>query len=167
VSAVTAAIGALKGPLHGSAPEEVLEMLDAIGAPDRADAWLEDRVKRGERVMGMGHRIYRVRDPRAAVLELATKRLADALGTSDRLAFARVVEAAAVRILDARYPERKLRANVEFNTAVLLEAIGIERQLFAATFAVGRVIGWLAHIAEQRKKGRLIRPQSVYVGPVP
>jgi citrate synthase len=167
VSAVTAAIGALKGPLHGSAPEEVLEMLDAIGTPERAQAWLEDRVNRGERVMGMGHRIYRVRDPRAAVLELATKRLAGELGTNDRLAFARVVEEAAVRILDARYPERKLRANVEFNTAVLLEAIGIERGLFAATFAVGRVIGWLAHIAEQRKKGRLIRPQSVYVGVMP
>ena len=117
--------------------------------------------------MGMGHRIYRERDPRAAVLEAATKRLARELGTSDRLALARRIEEVAIGLLDARRPGRKLRANVEFNTAVLLEAIGIDRSLFAATFAIGRVIGWLAHIAEQRTVGKLIRPESVYVGPMP
>ncbi len=167
VSAVVAAIGALKGPLHGGAPGEVLEMLDAIGTPDRAEAWLTERLARGERIMGMGHRIYRVRDPRAAVLEAVTRRLARDLGTTDRLAFARHVEAAASRLLDDKHPGRQLRANVEFNTAVLLEAIGLDRALFTATFAVGRTLGWLAHIEEQRRVGRLIRPASIYVGTMP
>jgi citrate synthase len=167
VSAVVAAVGALKGPLHGGAPGPVLDMLDAIGASDRAAAWLENELSSGRRIMGMGHRIYRVRDPRAEVLEQAARRLESEGRASPRLALARSVERTAEELLARRHPERALRANVEFYTAVLLEAIGIPRTAFSPTFAVGRVIGWHAHIEEQRRTGRLIRPSSIYVGPTP
>lgn len=162
VSAIVAAVGALKGPLHGGAPGPVLDMLDAIGAVDRAEAWLLDELAAGRRIMGMGHRIYRVRDPRAAVLEQAVKPLASA-----RLDLARAVETAAAKILRERHPDRALAANVEFYTAVLLDAVGLPREQFAPTFAVGRIAGWCAHVGEQRRTGRLIRPASRYVGPMP
>ncbi len=168
VSAVTAAIGALKGPLHGGAPGPVLDMLDAIGAPEGAGAWLEGELAAGRRIMGMGHRVYRVRDPRAAVLERAIGRLEGESGRHQgRLALARAVEAEAERLLAARHPGRPLRANVEFYTAVLLEALGIPRALFSATFCASRAAGWCAHVEEQRAVGRLIRPSSRYVGPAP
>jgi citrate synthase len=166
-SAIVAAIGALKGPLHGGAPGPVLDMLDAIGTPDNAVAWLEAELAAGRRIMGMGHRIYRVRDPRAAVLERAIERLERAASSTPRLALARSVERAAEGVLRARHPNRPLHANVEFYTAVLLDAIGLPRALFTPTFAVGRVVGWTAHVAEQRATGRLIRPASKYVGPMP
>jgi citrate synthase len=168
-SAVTAAIGALKGPLHGGAPGPVLDMLDAVGAPERARAWLERELAAGRRIMGMGHRVYRVRDPRAAVLEHAIETLERAVSgtTAERLSLARAVEREAEGLLAARHPERPLRANVEFYTAVLLEAVGLPRELFSATFACARVAGWIAHVAEQRARGRLIRPASRYVGPRP
>jgi citrate synthase len=167
VSAVVGAIGALKGPLHGGAPGPVLDMLDAISEPARAAPWLETELKAGRRIMGMGHRIYRVRDPRAAVLEQAIERLERAGLRTDRLALARAVEHAAENLLRQRYPDRPLRANVEFYTAVLLDAVGLDRSLFSPAFACGRVAGWLGHIAEQRATGRLIRPASRYVGPMP
>ena len=172
VSAIVAAIGALKGPLHGGAPGPVLDMLDAIGEPSRAEAWLEGELAAGRRLMGMGHRIYRVRDPRAAVLERALGVL-EASGTRDassvagRLALARAVERAAEGVLQKRHPERALKANVEFYTAVLLDAVGLPRTLFSPTFAVGRAAGWCAHALEQRAHGRLIRPASRYVGKMP
>jgi citrate synthase len=159
VSAVVGAVGALKGPLHGGAPGPVLDMLDAVGAPDHAEAWLLAELAAGRRIMGMGHRVYRVRDPRAAVLERAVGPLA-----SPRLDLARAVEAAASKILRERKPDRSLAANVEFYTAVLLDAVGLPREQFAPTFAVGRVAGWSAHVVEQRRTGRLIRPSSRYVG---
>jgi citrate synthase len=165
VSSVTGAIGALKGPLHGGAPGPVLDMLDAIGAPENADAWIRAELDAGRRIMGMGHRIYRVRDPRAAVLEREMQKLERAGIASDRLALARATERAAEHILAERHPDRPLRANVEFYTAVLLEAAGIPRPAFSPTFAVSRVAGWCAHVSEQRKTGRLIRPASRYVGP--
>jgi citrate synthase len=181
VSAVVAAIGALKGKLHGGAPGPVLDMLDAIGDPDAARAWLEGALSRSERIMGMGHRVYRVRDPRAFVLERAIGRLEAARagdaapstardaggGGTGRLRLARAVEHEAETLLAARYPERALRANVEFYTAVLLEAVGLPRTLFTPTFAVARSAGWCAHIEEQRACGRLIRPQSRYVNAAP
>jgi citrate synthase len=167
VSAVVAAIGALKGPLHGGAPGPVLDMLDAIGEPEHAEAWLRAELAAGRRIMGMGHRVYRVRDPRAAVFERAARELAGHAHAHGRLSLARAVEEKATEVLDAAYPERKLRANVEFFTAVLLEAVGLDRRLFTATFAVGRVVGWCGHVIEQRTKGRLIRPSSRYVGPMP
>ena len=169
VSSIVAAIGALKGPLHGGAPGPVLDMLDRIGSADHAENWLQNEIVAGRRIMGMGHRIYRVRDPRAAVLERALLRLETASGVQrgGRLALARAVERAAEGVLRARHPTRPLPANVEFYTAVLLEAIGLPRALFTPTFAVARVVGWCAHVEEQRKTGRLIRPASRYVGDAP
>ena len=167
VSAVVAAIGALKGPLHGGAPGPVLDMLDAIGHPGHARAWLEAELAAGRRVMGMGHRIYRVRDPRAAALERAMSVLERTEADTQRLTLARAVEREAERLLSERHPERSLRANVEFFTAILLDAIGIPRTLFAPTFAASRVVGWCAHVDEQRRVGRLIRPASTYIGPAP
>jgi citrate synthase len=164
VSSVVAAIGALKGPLHGGAPGLVLEMLDAVGEPERAEAWLAAELDAGRRVMGMGHRIYRVRDPRAAVFEKTVESLERA-AVGSRLRLARAVERSAETLLAKRHPDRPLRANVEFYTAVLLEAVGLPREAFAASFAVGRVVGWCAHVAEQRRVGKLIRPSSRYVGP--
>jgi citrate synthase len=165
VSSVVAAIAALKGPLHGGAPGPVLDMLDAIGSPGRAADWIEGELAAGRRIMGMGHRIYRVRDPRAAVLDRATLRLEQAGVSSGRLALARAVESAAEGALKVKHPNRPLRANVEFYTAVLLDTLGLDRASFTPTFAVGRVAGWAAHVEEQRQNGRLIRPASRYVGP--
>jgi citrate synthase len=165
LSAVVAALGALKGPLHGGAPGPVLDMLDAVGAPGMAGAWLEGELAAGRRIMGMGHRIYRVRDPRAAVLEGALQRLGTSEPASERLALARAVERAAERLLAARYPARRLHANVEFYTAVLLEAVGLPRQAFTPVFAVARIAGWCAHVAEQRAEKRILRPAARYVGP--
>jgi len=167
VSAVVAGLGALKGPLHGGAPGPVLDMLDAIGEPERAEAWLAAELAAGRRIMGMGHRVYRVRDPRAAVLEAALERLEQSGARGGRLPLARAVEQAATDVLQKRHPERALRTNVEFYTAVLLDALGLDRRSFTPTFAVGRVVGWYAHIEEQRRTGRLIRPASRYVGPNP
>lgn len=167
VSSVTGAIGALKGPLHGGAPGPVLDMLDAVEVPEQATAWLEKEIAAGRRIMGMGHRIYRVRDPRASVLETAVERLERAGVTSRRLALARAVERAATQVLAKRYPDRGLQANVEFYTAVLLDTVGLPRELFSPLFAMGRMAGWCAHVAEQRATGRLIRPDSEYVGPMP
>ncbi len=166
VSAIVAAIGALKGRLHGGAPGPVLDMLDAIGRPEDAEAWVRAALARGERIMGMGHRVYRVRDPRAAVLARAVVALRDR-GDEPRLALARGVARAAARALAADKPGRAIRANVEFYTAILLEALGLPRALFTPTFACARVAGWCAHYDEERAAGRLIRPRARYVGPRP
>jgi len=165
VSAVVAAVGALKGPLHGGAPGPVLDMLDAVGTADGARAWIDRELAAGRRIMGLGHRIYRVRDPRAAVFEREIERLAGATRANPRLALARSVARAAEDALRARHPDRPLKANVEFFTAVLLEAVGLPRQAFSPAFAAGRVAGWCAHVMEQRAQGKLIRPSSRYVGP--
>jgi citrate synthase len=142
-------------------------MLDAIGTPQHARDWLEAELAAGRRIMGMGHRIYRVRDPRAAVLERAITQLQAEGAASSRLSMARSVEMAAAELLKERYPDRPLKANVEFYTAVLLDAVGLPRELFSPTFAVGRVVGWCAHFREQQAYGRLIRPDSTYIGIMP
>lgn len=165
-SAVLAALGALKGPLHGGAPGPVLDMLDAVGTPGNASAWLSAELARGERLMGFGHRIYRVRDPRADALKAALGRLGAAGGMdTSRLALAEVVEREALALLRQKKPDRPLETNVEFFTALLLEALGFPREAFTGVFATGRVGGWLAHAHEQIVNGRLIRPQSRYIGP--
>ena len=165
-SAVLAGLSALKGPLHGGAPGPVIDMLDAIGAPENARPWLEHALARGDRLMGFGHRIYRVRDPRADALKAAVRKLSSASGSlPGRLAFAEAVETAALAILREHKPDRPLDTNVEFYTALLLEALGLPPSSFTCVFAMGRVAGWLAHAREQLAGGRLIRPQSVYVGP--
>ncbi len=166
-AAVVAGLAALEGPLHGGAPGPVLDLLDAIGAPDRARTVLEAELAAGRRIMGFGHRVYRVRDPRAAVLESAVAELVEGGRTSRRLELARAVEPIANEVLAAHVPGRPLPANVEYFTAVLLDAIGLPRTMFTATFAMGRTAGWLAHVAEQRATGRLIRPKARYVGPRP
>lgn len=165
-SAVLAGLSALKGPLHGGAPGPVIEMLDGVGAPENARAWLEAALDRGDRLMGFGHRIYRVRDPRADALKAVTRELAGAAGASlGRLALAEAVETAALTVLAKRKPDRSLATNVELYTALLLEALAFPAAAFTCVFAMGRVAGWVAHAREQVAGGRLIRPQSVYVGP--
>ena len=163
LSAVTGAVGALKGPLHGGAPGPVLDMLDAIADHGDPEAWLTDRLDAGERLMGFGHRVYRVRDPRAAVLSAAAERFYAAEGSAF-FDLAREVESAAVDVLADRKADRSLETNVEFYTAVLLRGVGIPRELFSATFGVSRVGGWTAHCLEQFENNRIVRPRSRYVG---
>ncbi|MEO8757678.1 MAG: citrate synthase/methylcitrate synthase [Devosia sp.] len=162
-SSVLAAYGALKGPLHGGAPGPVLDMLDAVGKPENAEPVLAEMLARGDRLMGFGHRIYRVRDPRADALKAALARLEH----TDRLKLALSVESAALKLLRAKKPDRPLETNVEFFTALLLDALGFPRDVFTAVFAMGRTGGWIAHAREQAISGRLIRPKSLYVGPMP
>ena len=162
--AVTAALCALKGPLHGGAPGPVLDMLDAIGPVENAEDWLDAAVMRGDRLMGFGHRMYRVRDPRCDVVKAVVSRLGRDAG---RLRYAEAVEQAALAVLEKRKPARSLQTNHEFYTALLLEALGLPRDAFTGAFAVARVVGWIAHALEQQAGGRLIRPQSEYVGPMP
>jgi len=163
-SSALAGLGALKGPLHGGAPGPVIEMLDAIAAYGDARDWLTRHVEAGERIMGFGHRIYRVRDPRADALKAAVRRLAGSAG-DERLCFAEEVERTALAVLRALKPQRALQTNVEFYTALLLEAVGFPPEAFTGVFAAGRMVGWLAHAREQALTGRLIRPRSRYVGP--
>ena len=163
-AAITGGYCALTGPLHGGAPEPVLEMLDAIGTRERIKPWVDDALARGERLMGFGHRVYRVRDPRADVLKAAIERLS-AEGAD--LPFASEVETYIREALRLKNPNRPLETNVEFFTAILLDALAIPRQAFTPIFAVARAAGWTAHALEHRRTGRLIRPSSSYVGRMP
>jgi len=165
ISAITGAVGALKGPLHGGAPGPALDMVFDIGSPERADSVIRARLDRGERLMGFGHRVYRVRDPRADVLAAAAEQFYARGGDRRLYDLARSVEATALRLLHERKPDRRLDTNVEFYTALLLHGLGLDTGLFTPTFAVSRVAGWIAHCFEQRRANRIIRPQSVYVGP--
>lgn len=167
-SAVLAALGALKGPLHGGAPGPVLEMLDAIGEAGKAEAWIAAELAAGRRLPGFGHRVYRVRDPRADALNAAIEQLRDAgAAAGGRLALAASVERAALAALARHKPDRPLLTNVEFYTALLLEALGFPRDGFTAVFAMGRCAGWIGHSREQALHGRLLRPRSRYIGPRP
>jgi len=163
-SAVTGGYCALTGPLHGGAPEPVLEMLDAIGARERIKPWIDEALARGERLMGFGHRIYKVRDPRADVLKTAMAKLAS---NSVDLPFAAEVEAYAREALRRKKPDHPLDTNVEFFTAILLDALSIPRQAFTPIFATARATGWTAHAREQQRRGRLLRPSSAYIGEMP
>ena len=164
VSAVVAAIGALKGPLHGGAPGPALDMVFEIGRPERAEAYLRAKLERGERLMGFGHRVYKVRDPRAEVLRQAAK-IFYADGDKRQLyELAGHVEDVAVRMLSEHKPGRRLETNVEYYTALLLHGIGLGSELFTPVFATGRVAGWTAHCLEQEAEGRLLRPRADYVG---
>jgi len=165
VSAASGAIGALKGPLHGGAPGPVLDMLVEIEEPGRAQSWLEQELAAGRRIMGFGHRVYKVRDPRAEVLSQVAESLAEAR-LEDRALFdlARHVESVAIRVLEEKKPGRNLKTNVEFYTALVLQSLGLKPRQFVALFACGRVAGWCAHVIEQHAEDHLIRPQSEYVG---
>jgi citrate synthase len=172
-AAVAAALAALKGPLHGGAPGPALEMMETIERRMRAsgqsleaetEAYVRETVAAGGRLMGFGHRVYKVRDPRADVLGQAAERLASDPRRADFLRRARVIEGVTLRVLEELKPGRNLRTNVEFYTAMLLQCIGLPPELFTPTFAVARVAGWTAHILEQRFDGRLIRPLETYAG---
>jgi len=161
-SAIVGAIGALKGPLHGGAPALVLDMLRAIGKPENAEAWLKAVLDRGERIMGFGHRVYRTEDPRARVL----RALAERTSEIEFFKLALHVEDVALRLLHERKPERRIYTNVEFYSAAVLHGVGLPDDLFTPTFAISRVAGWTAHVIEQLKDNRLIRPDAEYVGPM-
>jgi citrate synthase len=160
-SAITGAIGALKGPLHGGAPSKVLDMLEAIGTVDNVDAWLTAALDRGDRLMGFGHRVYRAEDPRAEIL----RGMAREASTPEFFALSLRTEERALAMLHERKPDRRLYTNVEFYSAAVLSAVGLPGDMFTPTFAVSRVAGWTAHVLEQVSNNRLIRPQSEYVGP--
>ncbi|WP_018130525.1 citrate synthase/methylcitrate synthase [Effusibacillus pohliae] len=163
ISSVTAAIGALKGPLHGGAPSEVTEMLEQIGTKENAERWLRAALERGERLMGFGHRVYKTMDPRAVALS----KVAASLAADDPwFDLATHVEQVALRLLEEYKPGRGLNTNVEFYAAAVMRSIGLEAELFTPTFAVSRTVGWCAHILEAAQN-RLIRPQSVYTGSMP
>jgi citrate synthase len=165
VSAIVGALGALKGPLHGGAPGPALDMVFEIGDASRAEEILRRKIEAGEKLMGFGHRVYKVRDPRADVLAAAAERLYTRAGDMSLYSLARSVEAAAIRLLEEYKPGRRLQTNVEFYTALLLHGLGLETPLFTPIFAISRVSGWIAHAFEQRRANRIIRPQSEYAGP--
>jgi citrate synthase len=164
VSAIVGAIGALKGPLHGGAPGPALDVVFEIGEAGRAETVMREKLARGERLMGFGHRIYKVRDPRADVLAAAAERLYATEADEGLYRLALEVEKTALRLLAEHKPGRNLQTNVEFYTALLLHGLGLPAELFSPTFAVARVAGWTAHCFEQRALDRIIRPQSAYVG---
>jgi citrate synthase len=165
VSAVVGALGALKGPLHGGAPGPALDMVFEIGDASRAEAVLRQKIESGDKLMGFGHRVYKVRDPRADVLAIAAERLFTRAGDMSLYRLARAVEDVALRLLEEYKPGRRLQTNVEFYTALVLHGLGLEVPLFTPTFAISRVSGWIAHAMEQKRTNRIIRPQSAYVGP--
>jgi len=159
-SALTGAIGALAGPLHGGAPSRALAMPDAIGTPDKAEDYLRQEIASGQRLMGFGHRVYKTDDPRSTLLrEVATE-----LG-GEQVDFARHVEATALRVLEEMKPGRRLYTNVEFYAGVVMNSVGVPRDMFTPTFACSRTVGWTAAIAEQAANNRLIRPSALYIGP--
>ena len=158
-AALSSAVGALSGPLHGGAPTRVLRMLDEVEASGDADAYVQALLGRGERIMGFGHRVYRAEDPRARVL----RRTALELG-STRVEVAGELERAALAALREKSPDRALETNVEFWAAVVLEVADVPPPMYPAMFGCARVAGWSAHIVEQRRTGRLIRPSARYVG---
>ena len=164
VSAVVGAVGALKGPLHGGAPGPALDMVFEIGTEANAEPYLRARLEQGERLMGFGHRVYKVRDPRAEVLAQAAEQMYAADGDLKLYHLAKHVEQAAVRLLEEYKPGRNLQTNVEFYTALLLHGLDLPTALFSPTFAISRAAGWIAHCFEQEETGRIIRPESQYTG---
>ena len=161
-SAVTAAIGTMKGPLHGGAPSEVVDQLSQVGSPEHAEEWVRDALDRGERLMGFGHRVYRAYDPRAAAL----RKVAEGMDNRPEwLELAIQVEDVVLRVLAEKHPERALKTNVEFYAARVLMGVGLAPDLFPATFSLSRHAGWTAHALEQSADNRLIRPDVNYIGP--
>jgi citrate synthase len=160
-SAVVGAIGALKGPWHGGAPSEVVDQLHAMGTVDEAEAWIRATLARGERLMGFGHRVYRAYDPRAAALRRVAEGMAGLAGWLD---MAVAVEEIALRVLAEHKPDYPIRTNVEYYAAAVLQGVGLDPDLFPATFALARHAGWTAHCLEQAEANVLIRPDVRYVG---
>ncbi len=161
-AALSAAVGALSGPLHGGAPSRVLKMLDEVEQTGDAERWVSEALDRGERLMGFGHRVYRAEDPRARVLRRTCRELG-----SPRFQAAEALEQAALAELHARRPDRVLATNVEFWSAVVLDLAEVPPELFTPMFTCARVAGWSAHILEQKREAKLIRPTAIYVGEPP
>ena len=161
-AAIVGAIGALSGPLHGGAPSRALETIDAIGSPERAEPYVRDIVARGERIMGFGHAVYRTDDPRSVMLRDVAQRLG-----GGRVDLAVQVEKVVLSVLAEMKPDRPLYANVEFYAGVVMDRCGLPQDMFTPTFAVSRVIGWMANVAEQATERQIIRPAARYVGPPP
>jgi citrate synthase len=161
-AALSGAVGALSGPLHGGAPARVLKMLDEVERNGDAERWVKEALDRGQRLMGFGHRVYRAEDPRARVLRRTSREIG-----STRFEIAEALEQAALAELKARKPDRVLATNVEFWSAVVLDHAEVPPQLFTPLFTCARTAGWSAHILEQKREARLIRPSAKYVGPPP
>ena len=161
-AAVVGAIGALSGPLHGGAPSRALETIDAIGTPERAEPYVRGLVERGERIMGFGHAVYRTDDPRSLMLRDVAQRLGGV-----RVDLAVQVEKTVLEVLAETKPDKPLYANVEFYAGVVMDRCGLPQEMFTPTFAVSRVIGWTANVAEQARQRTIIRPAARYVGPPP
>ncbi|HEY8235842.1 MAG TPA: citrate synthase, partial [Gaiellaceae bacterium] len=159
-ASLSAAVGALSGPLHGGAPAYVKPMLEEVAQSGDAERWVRDTLAAGKRIMGFGHRIYRAEDPRSRLL----KRTAKELG-STQVELAEELEQVALAALQERHPERVLATNVEYYSAIVLDVAEIPPRLAPAMFACSRVAGWSAHILEQKRTGRLFRPSARYVGP--
>jgi citrate synthase len=159
-SALTGAVGALKGPAHGGAPAKVLDMLNEIGTADNVDAWLTNALDSGQKLMGFGHRVYKAEDPRAEIL----RGMAETASTPEFFELSRKTEERALAMLAERKPGRRLYTNVEFYSAAVLAAVGLPGDMFPPTFAVSRAVGWSAHVLEQVANNRLIRPKSEYIG---
>ncbi len=161
-AALSAAVGALSGPLHGGAPSRVLRMLDEVEEMGDAERWVREALDSGQRLMGFGHRVYRAEDPRARVLRRTSREIG-----SKRVEVAEALEQAALAELHARRPDRVLATNVEFWSAVVLDHAEVPPELFTSMFTCARTAGWSAHVLEQKREARLIRPTAKYVGPEP
>jgi citrate synthase len=161
-AALSSAVGALSGPLHGGAPAYVKPMLEEVAATDDPETWVRDTLDSGKRIMGFGHRIYRAEDPRSRILKQTARELG-----SPQIEIAERLEEAALAELERRHPERPLKTNVEYYSAVVLDIAEVPPPLAPAMFACSRVAGWSAHILEQKRTGRLFRPSARYVGPAP
>ena len=157
-SAITSAIGTLKGPLHGGANEGVIHMLLEIGSEDNVDAWVEEQLAQKKKIMGIGHRVYKVLDPRAPHLRAMAVKLCEELGEPKWI---RMSE----RIAEIMKEKKGLNANVDFYSATVYHSLGIPTDMFTPIFAVARTSGWTAHVLEQLSDNRLYRPLSEYVGP--
>ncbi|MBL3649122.1 citrate synthase CitA [Bacillus vallismortis] len=164
VSAVTTALGTMKGPLHGGAPSAVTKMLEDIGEKEHAEAYLKEKLEQGERLMGFGHRVYKTRDPRAEALRQKAEEVA---GNDRDLDLALHVEAEAIRLLEIYKPGRKLYTNVEFYAAAVMKAIDFDDELFTPTFSASRMVGWCAHVLEQAENNMIFRPSAKYTGTIP
>ncbi|WP_173105821.1 citrate synthase/methylcitrate synthase [Bacillus sp. KH172YL63] len=161
VSAITSAIGTMKGPLHGGAPSAVIELLEEIGTPDQAEHVLRRKLLQGEKLMGFGHRVYKTHDPRAAALR---NKLSTSIGGDQSLDLALIVEETGIELLKEFKPGRSLYTNVEFYAAAIMKSIQLETSLFTPTFTASRIVGWTAHVLEQAEDNTIYRPQSEYVG---
>ncbi|HEY1323579.1 MAG TPA: citrate synthase 2, partial [Streptosporangiaceae bacterium] len=161
-AAMSGAVGAMSGPLHGGAPARVLHMIEEVERTGDATAYVKAALDRGERLMGFGHRVYRAEDPRARVLRRTAKELG-----APRYEVAAALEEAALAELHARRPDRVLATNVEYWAAIVLDFAEVPSPMFASMFTCARTAGWAAHILEQKQTGRLVRPSARYVGPAP